>query len=96
MSNLSPTAAAMVRAFDDCYEMPHDENWQALCVAATLRKLEDILAQDRAGPLPLDLERAVITERIRLFRRILERAVITERIRLFRRITAIAAELEAS
>jgi hypothetical protein len=34
MSNLSPTAAAMVRAFDDCYEMPHDENWQALCVAA--------------------------------------------------------------
>jgi hypothetical protein len=80
MSNLSPPAARMVRAFNDCYEMPHDENWQALCVAATLRKLEDILARDRAEPLPPDLERAVITERIRLFRRI----------------TAIAAELEAS
>ena len=34
MSNLSPTAARMVRAFDDCYEMPHDDNWQALCIAA--------------------------------------------------------------
>ena len=37
MSNLSPTAADMVRAFDDCYEMPHDDNWQALCIAAVLR-----------------------------------------------------------
>ena len=37
MSNLSPTAARMVQAFDDCYEMPHDDNWQALCIAAVLR-----------------------------------------------------------
>ena len=46
--------------------------------AAALRALEDQLAQDHADPLPPDLERAVINERIRLFRRI----------------TAIAAELE--
>jgi hypothetical protein len=41
MSNLSPTAAAMVRAFDDCYEMQYDKNWQALCVAAVLRVVAD-------------------------------------------------------
>jgi len=48
MSNLSPTAAAMVRAFNDCYEMPRtryalfgDENWQALCIAAVLRVVAD-------------------------------------------------------
>jgi hypothetical protein len=41
MSNLSPTAAAMVRAFDDCYEMPHDYNWQELCIAAVLRVVAD-------------------------------------------------------
>ena len=41
MSNLSPTAAAMVRAFNDCYEMPHDDNWQALCIAAVLRVVAD-------------------------------------------------------
>ena len=41
MSNLSPTAARMVRAFDDCYEMPHDDNWQALCIAAVLRVVAD-------------------------------------------------------
>ena len=41
MSNLSPTAAAMVRAFDDCYKMPHDENWQALCIAAVLQVVAD-------------------------------------------------------
>jgi hypothetical protein len=47
-------------------------------LAAALRAIEDQLAQDRADPLPPDLERAVLNERIRLFRRI----------------TAIAAELE--
>ena len=41
MSNLSPTAAAMVRAFNDCYEMPHDQNWQELCIAAVLRVVAD-------------------------------------------------------
>jgi hypothetical protein len=41
MSNLSPTAARMVRAFDDCYEMPHDDNWQELCIAAVLRVVAD-------------------------------------------------------
>ena len=41
MSNLSPTAARMVRAFNDCYEMPHDQNWQELCIAAVLRVVAD-------------------------------------------------------
>jgi hypothetical protein len=48
MSNLSPTAADMVRAFDDCYEISAlrhalfgDENWQAPCIAAVLRVVAD-------------------------------------------------------
>jgi hypothetical protein len=41
MSNLSPIAAAMVRAFDDCYQMPHDQNWQELCIAAVLQVVVD-------------------------------------------------------
>ena len=41
MSNLSPTAARMVRAFNDCYEMPHDQNWQELCIAAVLQVVAD-------------------------------------------------------
>jgi hypothetical protein len=81
MPDPSPATADIVKAFDDRYELlgGFDDNWQELCIAATLRKLEDILAQDRAEPLPPDLERAVLTERIRLFRRI----------------TTIATELEA-
>jgi hypothetical protein len=81
MPDPSPTTASIVQAFDDRYELlgPFDDNWQEVCLAAALRKLEDILAQDRADPMPLDLERAVLAERIRLFRRI----------------TTIAAELEA-
>jgi hypothetical protein len=75
MSDLSPAAQAVLDAFfaSDWEDEPLHAN-----IAAALRKLEDILAQDRAEPLPPDLERAVLTERIRLFRRI----------------TAIAAELE--
>jgi hypothetical protein len=73
MTDLSPAAQAVLRAAGD------SEPGIYATIAAALRKLEDILAQDRAEPLPPDLERAVLTERIRLFRRI----------------TAIAAELEA-
>lgn len=39
MTELSPTTARIVEAFDDCYEMPHDDNWQELCVAEVLRAL---------------------------------------------------------
>ena len=46
--------------------------------AQAVRALEDQLAQDRAATMPLDHERVILTERIRLFRRI----------------TAIAAELD--
>ena len=73
MTELSPAAQAVLRAAGD------SEPGIYATIAAALRKLEDILAQDRAEPLPPDLERAALTERIRLFRRI----------------TAIAAELEA-
>ena len=72
MTDLSHAAQAVLSAAGD------SEPGIYATIAAALRKLEDILAQDRAEPLPPDLERAVLTERIRLFRRI----------------TAIAAELE--
>ncbi len=76
---LSPAAQAVLDAFlaewNDCF-LQQDSR----CIAAALRALEGQLAQDRAAPMPLDHERAVLTERIRLFRRI----------------TAIAAELEGA
>ena len=72
---LSPAAQAIVAAMHRSYD---HEPTRRLIAAAILRELEDILARDRSKPLPLDLERAVLTERIRLFRRI----------------TAIATELE--
>jgi hypothetical protein len=82
MTDLSPATQAVKDAAQKLYadRMARKMAWplDLPVVAAALRKLEDILAQDRAEPLPPDLERAVLTERIRLFRRI----------------TAIAAELE--
>jgi hypothetical protein len=41
MTNLSPAAASIVLAFDDCYEICSifNENWQELCLAAALRAL---------------------------------------------------------
>ena len=83
MTNLSPDVQAVMTACDDAVErLPlsstKPEQFSIALIAAAFRKLEDILAQDRAEPLPPDLERAVLTERIRLFRRT----------------TAIAAELE--
>ena len=37
------TAAAIVKAFDDRYELlgGFDDNWQALCIAAVLRVVAD-------------------------------------------------------
>jgi len=76
--SFSPAAEAVL---DSMYEvnMDFDDDNHALAGAA-LRAIEDQLARDRAEPLPPDLERAVLNERIRLFRRI----------------TAIAAELEGA
>ena len=40
MTELSPAADAIVKAFDDHYELhPFEENWQELCLAAALREL---------------------------------------------------------
>jgi hypothetical protein len=75
MLKLSPAAQAVLDAFHK--ELSPDNQPGGL--PAALRAIEDQLAQDRADPLPPDLERAVLNERIRLFRRI----------------TAIAAELDA-
>lgn len=41
MTELSPAAAAIAKAFDDRYELLGglEENWQELCIAAALRAL---------------------------------------------------------
>ena len=41
MTELSPTTARIVEAFDDRYELlgGFDDNWQELCIAAALRAL---------------------------------------------------------
>ena len=41
MTELSPAARAIVRAFVESYEQcgPYDENWPKLCLAAALREL---------------------------------------------------------
>jgi hypothetical protein len=40
MTNLSPATAAIVKAFDDRYEIGmFGENWQEECLAAALRAL---------------------------------------------------------
>ena len=41
MTELSPAASAIVRAFVERYEQcgPYDENWPKLCLAAALREL---------------------------------------------------------
>ena len=78
MSNhLSPAAQAVINSTAEQFLADRRIKMEHIAAAA-LRAIEDQLAQDRADPLPPDLERAVLNERIRLFRRI----------------TAIAAELE--
>lgn len=40
MTELSPAACAIVKAFDDHYELhPFEEDWQEQCLAAALREL---------------------------------------------------------
>jgi hypothetical protein len=41
MTDLSPAAASIVKAFDDRYELlgPLEGNWQEVCIAAALRAL---------------------------------------------------------
>ena len=43
MTELSPTTARIVEAFDDRYELlgGFDDNWQELCIAAALRVVAD-------------------------------------------------------
>ena len=50
MTELSPDTARIVEAFDDYYEMPHDDNWQELCIAAVLRAAADQVVPN--GPKP--------------------------------------------
>ena len=50
MTELSPDTARIVEAFDDYYEMPHDDNWQELCIAAVLRAAVDqVVPADPCG-----------------------------------------------
>jgi hypothetical protein len=43
MTDLSPAAQAIVKAFDDRYELPWEDDWQEQCLAAALRALADQL-----------------------------------------------------
>ena len=49
MTDPSPAAASIVKAFDDRYELlgGFDDNWQELCLAAALRAAAD---QEKLGP----------------------------------------------
>jgi hypothetical protein len=78
MADLSSDVEAVL---DAMYEVNMDfgEENPALAAAAFLA-LEEQLAQDKPGPMSRDLEVAVLTERIRMLRKI----------------SAIAAELDAT
>jgi len=45
MTDLSPAAQAIVKAFDDRYELigPLEDDWQEQCIAAALRVIADQL-----------------------------------------------------
>jgi hypothetical protein len=55
MTDLSP-AAAIVKAFDDRYELlgPLEENWQEVCIAAALRALDAQLGYNVLGVRTID------------------------------------------
>jgi hypothetical protein len=55
MTDLSP-AAAIVKAFDDRYELlgPLEENWQEVCIAAALRALDAQLGYNVLGVRAID------------------------------------------
>jgi hypothetical protein len=54
-NNLSP-ADAIVKAFDDRYELlgPLEENWQEVCLAAALRALDAQLGYNVLGVRTID------------------------------------------
>lgn len=80
MADLSPTARAIVAAFNDCYELcgPFDDNWQELCLAAALR-----VAVDAVVPEPPAWEIGVL-------------ASADREVEIRRDILVIAAELDSS
>jgi hypothetical protein len=56
MTDLSPAAASIVKAFDDRYELlgPLEENWQEVCIAAALRALDAQLGYNVLGVRAID------------------------------------------
>ena len=86
MTELSPAAASIVRAFDDRYEMSmFNENWQEDCIAAALRAAADQVMREEQKPVPD--EDSVVEMQIW--------AVVNQRQRTRRQLLAIADELEA-
>jgi hypothetical protein len=79
---LSPTAQAIVTAFDDKYENcgQWDDDWQEQCLAAALRA-----AADQVVPEPSDTDKALLSL-----------AAIRNHCKVRDRFLAIAAELEGS
>jgi len=57
MTELSPAAQAIVKAFDDRYELlgPLEDDWQEQCLAAAIRALADL-------PNELEIPFNVITD----------------------------------
>jgi hypothetical protein len=57
MTDLSPAAQAIVKAFDDRYELlgPLEDDWQEQCLAAAIRELADL-------PSKLEIPFNVITD----------------------------------
>jgi hypothetical protein len=66
MADLSPAAQAVL---DAMYELHIDFGEENHALAAAL---EEQLAQDKPAPMSSDLEVAVLTERIRMLRKIVE------------------------
>jgi hypothetical protein len=64
MTDLSPAAQAIVKAFDDRYELlgPLEDDWQEQCVAATLRKAAGYLFPNDTAQQCYDRLLAIATE----------------------------------
>jgi hypothetical protein len=80
MTELSPAAQAIVKAFDDRYELlgPLEDDWQEQCLAAALRALAD-----QVVPKPIRLPRNSYAE-----------GAYDQRIIDHQQLLAIATELE--
>jgi len=79
---LSPVAQVIWDAYEQADCDPYKVDPRRAGLAAAFRTLEDQLAQDRPDVMPPELERAVLTERIRLFRRITALADAIEKAQL--------------